>query len=306
MAYEPVNADVMTLEEIEKHNEQFTRPRNRRPQRFYRKTNEKYDDNYVTWNVLRTLAQLIPYPVKTPHSIKSLAKAVGMSYHGMLRLLHRFEKKSIVEKDMDQDGRRSWMITSEGTKWFTVELFRRIRIFEKPYELDYNKMPELVERAYNIFKGIRELGWKDHQARDLMVTKRLDRIEKALRKTDVRRKMATVTNPGAFFRTVVNRNRGYDGRQVEYLRKFRPCLPGENRLEDYDIVAVVKDDPRPFRAIKRVMQSILKKEPFRRHPEDELSVQVFENEYDRLYRIGEVGSHAYAAKMKPKTGAVAV
>jgi len=139
-----------------------------------------------------------------------------------------------------------------------------------------------------------------------MVCRHLAKIERALRVTNARRKTATVTNPGGYFRTLVNKKRGFDGRLVEFWRKLKPCMSGDDRLWDYDIANVVKDDPRPFYALKKVYQSIVKKEPMRRHPEDDIPADVFENEYNRLYRACEVGSRAYATKKKPKTGAATV
>jgi len=269
--------------------------KNRRPQRFYRKNNEKYGDNYVTWNILLTLGELWIEPIKqTSCTPKYLAKQVGMSYHGMLRLLHRLEKKSVVEHAKDFHGNPGWVITSPGRKFFVVEVTRRLRTaFNRRDKIDdpaTDEIYQLVKHAKEVSDEILHMGWKDHQVRDLLWRATINRIDKALRV--VHHKWGALENPGGYFRVLVERYRSMDGRVVTYMRKLKPLNAAEGeteRYEDYDIAQMMLESNKPFYAFKKTFKAICSREKYWSEPHEGWPPKSwFNNELDKLYETGKI------------------
>lgn len=263
-----------------------------RRQRFFRETTEKRPDGYVTWNELHVLANLTEFPARKQWTIKELAKDVGMSYHGMLRLLHRMEKRDLVRNDKDAEGRKAWIGTSETDRCFLNEIRRRIKTRGQISTVDNHELPKLVRRARAAMAVLEEWGWRDHQIRDLFYRKRLENIEYVIRKT----KAQKPRNPGGYFRVIVERRKTMGARLDSYMTKV--TMP-EGLKRDL-IASKAQETDRPFWAIKfmkRQFNDPKKLHEMRVNPEK--TIRRIHGEFGLLMMDGKIGtSYTSAHKLR--------
>lgn len=179
--------------------------------------------NYVTWKMLRILSLLSkPTSEFSPAwTVRRISQVVGMSPHRTRCALKRMERRSWIRWGPDALGRLSWTATIEGVSACRHELERRVLFrFEKD-KCMAESLEEIVLRAMAVYKGFRELGWSDVQAREALIRKPLGKLERVLDAMKYR----VVDDPGAYAWSLVHDGHRSERRCRIYVERAAGYIP---------------------------------------------------------------------------------
>jgi DNA-binding transcriptional regulator GbsR (MarR family) len=209
--------------------------------------------SYVTWKMLRVFATILANEKEdsNPWTARELAYEVGMSLPGMRRLLARARKNGIVKYGKDKFGRKAWVITSDGFEFLWKEVNRRVRFSIKKNQTVVDDLIKIVLRAMDAIRKLKRYGFKDIEAREILINYSLERVEWALRTAYRQRRV--IFNETAYVRSLIRYGDQQERRCRKYISAVNYAL--DEDVKDF-IVKKAMETPKPINAVKLVMKII--------------------------------------------------
>ncbi len=189
--------------------------------RFFRRNGQYKEGNghYWTWKMIHVLTVInrLTDREQKPWSAKHVSEVTEISYKGVRDILKRLEERGFAVYENDVFGRKAWKITAAGSHALTDILDRRVQK-EQLRKVDIAALPNFVKEVPGVIKRLRDMGWRDTDARTAVYKIPMGRILATLRFCHTRRHK--IHNMGAYVRTILLRRHSLQWRLEQYAETF--------------------------------------------------------------------------------------